>query len=137
MHISGIGPSFYTIDDYSLKNEWLFICMISFVCTVSESNSNDLVDINVFFSVCIYQIFFKTKQHKICYTNNCKDQRNNNQWYKYHVPLSIVGFPDHRTLCSVLAITCKKKNNTVVQCSCEIDYLRYFKVHNTMVEILW
>lgn len=82
--------------------------MISFVYMVSESSSNDLVDIDLFFSVCIYQIFFKTKQHKISYTNNCQNQCNNNQWYLYHVPFSIVRFPV-RTLRSALSITCNKK----------------------------
>lgn len=94
------------------KANALFMYMITFVCTVSESSSNYLIDINMFLSVCINQIFFKTKQHKISYTNNCQDQCNNNQWCTYHVPFSIVGFPD-RTWCSALSISCKKKGNTM------------------------
>lgn len=91
------------------KTNALFIYMIFFVCMVSESSSNDLVGIDLFFSVCIYQIFFKTKQHNISYTNYCQDQCNNNQWCSYQVPFSIVRCPD-RTWCSALSITCKKKN---------------------------
>lgn len=93
------------------KTSALYMYMISFVSAVSESSSNDLVDINVFFSVFLYQIFFKNKQCKISYTNNCQDHCNDDQWNTYHVPFSIIRFP-HRTLCGGLSINCKKKKKS-------------------------